>query len=150
MQLILPIFPKNTKFISDRLGVYEFDGLVQYIVNGLPVYCHSKDDLNAFRYITSNFIRQGLCRKVDVERAFGIPESAVERVYKKFIEKGEAGFFGADARKGTSHKIVGERRLRIQSKLDKGLSNYRIAIDEGISESAIRYAIKQGYLKKRE
>lgn len=148
MQLSLPIFPREAKLINDRVGVYEHEGLVQYIVNGLPVYCHSNDDLNAFRFITSNFIHQGLCRKVDIERCFGITEDSVSRAYKKFVTKGEAGFFGDDARRGHAHKIMGERRQRIQSKLDKGQSVNSIAKEEGVRESAIRYAVKQGYLKK--
>jgi hypothetical protein len=148
MQLQLPIFPKEARLVSDRLGVYEHDGLVQYIVNGLPVYSHSKEDRNAFRFITSNFIHQGLCRKVDVERCFGVSEDSVHHNYRIFIEKGESGFFGDDARCGKAHKIVGECRQRIQSKLDKGQSMNSIAKEEGIRESAIRYAVKQGYLKK--
>ena len=87
--------------------------------------------------------------KLTWNRAFGVSEDTVGRSYKKFLEKGEAGFFGDDARKGTAHKITGERRQRIQSKLDKGQSNYSIAKEEGVRESAIRYGIKQGYLKKR-
>lgn len=149
MQLILPIFPREAKLINEQVGVYEHDGMVQYIVNGLPVYGHSKDDLNAFRFITSNFIHQGLCRKVDIERCFGISEDTVSRAYKKFITHGEAGFFGDDARRGHAHKIVGERKDRIQSKLDKGQSVNSIAKEEGVRESAIRYSIVQGYLKKK-
>jgi predicted transcriptional regulator len=149
MQLLLPIFPREAKLINDHVGVYEHDGLVQYLVNGLPVYCHTKEDINAFRFITSNFIHQGICRKVDIERSFGVSEDSVSRAYKKFVEKGEAGFFGDDARRGKAHKINGERRQRIQSKLDKGQSVYSIAKEEGVRESAIRYGVKQGYLKKR-
>lgn len=84
MQLKLPYFPKEAKMISDCVGVYEHDGLVQYIVNGLPVYAHPKDDLNSFRFITCNFIHQGLCRKVDIERGFGVGEDSVHRYYTKF------------------------------------------------------------------
>jgi hypothetical protein len=148
MQLHLPLFPKEARLVNDHLGIYEHDGLVQYIVNGLPVYCHSKEDINAFRFITSNFIHQGICRKVDIERFFEVSEDSVWRYYKKFVEKGEPGFFGDDARHGTAHKIVGERRERIQKKLSKGQSVNSIAKEEGLRESAIRYAIKQGYLKK--
>ncbi len=50
MQLQFPLFPKGAKMISDCVGVYEQDGLVQYIINGLPVYSHAKDDMNAFRF----------------------------------------------------------------------------------------------------
>ena len=135
--------------INANMGVYEQDGLVQYLINGLPVYSHAKDNNDAFRYITSNFIHQGLCRKVDIERAFGVSEDSVSRALKKFETKGEAGFFGPDSRHGKAYKIVGGKRDRLQAKLDKGQSNYSIAKEEGVSESAIRYSIKQGYLKKR-
>ena len=148
MQLLLPIFPNQTTLITPSVGVYEREGIIQYLVNGLPVYSHSKEDNDAFRFITSNFIHQGLCRKVDIERAFGVSEDSVSRAYKKFLTKGEAGFFGPDARHGKAHKIVGGRRERIQSKLNKGQSVYSIAKEEGVMESAIRYGIKQGYLKK--
>lgn len=149
MQLQLPLFPASATLISDCLGVYEKEGLVQYIVNGLPVYAHPKGDLNAFRYIISNFIHQKLCRKTEVQRCFHVSEDSVQRAYKKFVEQGEDGFFGADARKGKAHKITGEKRAAIQSKLDKGQSVNSIAKQEGVRESAIRYGIKEGYLKKR-
>jgi len=148
MQLLLPIFPVQTTLITPSVGVYERDGIIQYLVNGLPIYSHAKEDNDAFRFITSNFIHQGLCRKVDIERAFSVSEDSVSRAYKKFMAKGEAGFFGPDARHGKAHKIVGVRRERIQSKLNKGQSIYSIAKQEGVMESAIRYGIKQGYLKK--
>jgi hypothetical protein len=148
MQLRLPLFPKDAQLINAHVGVYQHDGLVQYIVNGMPIYSHAKDDISAFRFITSNFIHQGLCRKVDIERFFNVSEDSVYRYYKKFLEKGEQGFFGDDARKGTAHKITGDRRVRIQNKLDKSQSVNSIAKEEGVRESAIRYAIKQGYLKK--
>lgn len=137
--------------ISDCVGVYEKGGNVQYIVNGLPVYAHSQEDLNAFRFITSNFITRGLCRKVDVQRCFGVSEDSVHRYWKKYREEGEEGFFGVDKRLGgKAHKIVGQKRLRIQQKLDKGQSVLSIAKEEGVRESAIRYQIKQGYLKKSQ
>jgi transposase len=150
MQLQLPLFPKETTFVSECLGVYEKDGLVQYIVNGLPVYCHTIGDHNSFRYITSNFIEQGLCRKTDVQRCFNVSPDSVIRWHKKFLEQGADGFFGIDARQGKSHKILGEKRQSIQSKLDKGQSVNSIAKEEGLRESAIRYSIKVGHLKKNK
>lgn len=134
--------------ISDCLGVYEADDLIQYIANGLPVYAHSKNDLNAFRYIVSNFIERGLCRKVDVARCFHVSEDFVYKAHKKYRDEGEDGFFGKDGRQGYAHKIIGEKKERIQKKLDQGQSVNSIAKEEGIRESAIRYQIKQGNLKK--
>ncbi len=148
MQLQLPMFPREATLISSCLGVYEDEGIVQYIVNGLPVYAHPAGDHNAFRYITSNFIEQKLCRKTEIERCFNVTPDSVARWHKKFVEEGVTAFFGDDARHGKAHKIIGEKRLRIQSKLDKGQSVNSIAKEEDLRESAIRYAIKAGHLKK--
>lgn len=134
--------------IGESLGVYQKDGLVQYIAGGLPIYAHAIDDHQAFRFITSNFIDQRLCRKVDIQRCFGVSEDSVTRSYKKFKEQGEAGFFGPENRHGSCHKIIGERRKRIQQMLDKGQSVNSIAKKESVAEGSIRYAIKKGYLKK--
>ncbi len=136
MKMLLPIFPRGTKMISEYVGVYEQEGLVQYIANGLPIFAHSKDDLASFRYITSNLIHQKLCRKVDIERGFHVSADTVSRWYKKFKEQGEKAFFSQDNRKGTAHKIFGERKERIQKKLDKGQSVNSIAGEEGVRESA--------------
>jgi hypothetical protein len=56
-------------------------------LNGLPVYAHPKDDLKSFRYITSNFIHQGLCRKTEIERCFHVSEDIVQRAYIRFVER---------------------------------------------------------------
>lgn len=149
MKLLLPLFPAGTKLISDCLGVYEKEGIVQYIVNGLPVYSHSKEDLNAFRYITSNFIHQGLCRKIEVQRCFHLSEDSVQRACNKFTKQGVDAFFGEDGRKGKAYKLIGAKRDNIQQKLSKGQSVNSIAKEEAVAESAIRYGIKQGYLKKK-
>lgn len=148
MPILLPLYPVGTHMISDYVGMYKKDGIVQYIVNGLPVFCHGEEDYKMFRYITSNFIKQGLCRQVDIQRTFQVSDDSVARYYKKYLEQGELAFFGEDGRKGKAYKIVGKKRESIQKKLDKGQSVNSIAKQENVQESAIRYQIKQGYLKK--
>lgn len=148
MQLCLPIFPAKTKMISSCLGVYENDGIVQYIANGLPIYGHASEDLQSFRFITSNFINQGLCRATEVARCFGISVDTVTRYLSKLRTEGEAAFFSEEKRKGYCHKIRGKVLTSIQKRLDEGHSVNSIAKGEGLSEGSIRYALKQGYLKK--
>jgi hypothetical protein len=150
MQLILPVFPKEARLINDHLGVYEHDGLIQYILNGLPVYSHAKDDLSSFRFITSNFISEGLCKGTEIVNFFGVSEDSVYRYHKIYEEKGTKGFYGEDGRKGKAHKIFGGCLQRIQAKLDKGQSVNSIAKEEEVAESAIRYRIKIGDLKKSQ
>ena len=134
--------------VSSTVGVYQIDDLVQYIVNGLPVFSHGKEDLQAFRYITSNLIHQGLCKGTEIERCFGVSPDSVVRSLKKYRAQGEQAFFSSENRHGHSHKIRGEVLAGIQKKLDKGQSNNSIAKELKISEGSIRYAIQQGYLKK--
>lgn len=148
MQLQLPYFPEGAEMLSSCVGVQRKESLVHYILNGLPFYCHGVDDLPAFRFITSNLIARGLCKKVEVQRLFCVSEDSVHRNFLKFKQGGEAAFFGKDARKGNCHKIVGEIRERIQRKLDLGQSVLSIAKEEGVQEGSIRYQIKMGYLKK--
>ena len=148
MQLFLPLFPRETKMISSCLGVYENDGIVQYIANGLPVYSHVSEDLQSFRFITSNFINQGLCKATEVARCFGISIDTVNRYLSKLRTEGEVAFFSKEKRKGYCHKIRGKVLTDIQKRLDEGDSVNSIAKGEGLSEGSIRYALKQGYLKK--
>jgi len=149
MQLQLPLFPQDTKLISSCLGVYIKDGVVQYIVNGLPVFSHAEEDLQSFRYITSNFILQGLCRQSEVSSCFCISIDSIKRSLKKLRESGEAAFFSTETRHGYCHKIRGAVLGTIQNKLDAGLSVNATAKSEGLSEGSIRYAITKGYLKKK-
>src|SRR5215210_8807627 len=107
MQLQLPIFPIDCKMISSSVGVCEKDDIVQYLVNGLPVYSHGKEDLQSFRYFTSNLICQGLCRQTDVERCFCVSPDSVRRSVKKLRTEGAQAFFSSENRHGHSHKIRG-------------------------------------------
>jgi hypothetical protein len=151
MQLLLPIYPSEATMISDCVGFYTKERIVQYIINGMPAYAHSVDDLNGFRFITSNLIKQGLCSRSDIQRSFHVSEDSVRRYYNKFEKDGPTAFYGIAARKGSkSHKIVGARVERIQKKLDKGQSVLSIAKEEGVAEGAIRYQINQGTLKKSQ
>lgn len=150
MQLQLPIFSRETKLISDCVGYYTKDGIVQYIVNGLPVFAHGEDDINSFRYIVSNFIDQGLCKRIEVHRAFHVSDDSIYRYFKLYKDKGADGFFGERARsKRRCHKVVGAMSERIQKQIDEGRSINSIAKEVGISEGTIRYQIQQGYLKKK-
>ena len=128
MQLQLPLFPKECTKVSDCVGVYEKDDIVQYIINGLPAYAHSIDDHSSFRYYTSNLIHQRLCYKTEIERCFQVSASSVDRYYKKFVASGGKAFFAEETRSGRPNKIIGDKLNRIQKKLDKGLSNCSICL----------------------
>lgn len=148
-QLLLPLFSEDTEMITPSLGVRKQSGTVYYLHSGMPIYSHGEHELNKFRFITSNLILQGLCKNCDISRAFHVSSDSVRRYKKILATEGEEAFFSKELRHGKSHKLLPDVLQRIQDKLDIGQSSYSIAKQEGISEGSIRYAIKQGRLKKK-
>ena len=149
MQLLLPIFPRDVKLINPCLGVFEKEAVVFYLHNGVPIFSHKSEDLRSFRYITSNLIIQRVCRKMEIQKCFGVSYDSVKRAEKKLREKGERAFFTEENRRGSCYKLLPETLLRMQTYLDEGNNNSEIARLENVSEGAVRYAIKTEKLKKK-
>ena len=147
-QILLPIFPRDTRMINMTLGVREHDGTIFYLHSGVPIFSHLQDDLSRFRFITSNLILQGRCTNQEIADAFHVSTDSVRRWKKKLLEEGDVAFFKEESRHGRSHKLLPTVLDRIQVKLDQGQSSYSIAKEERISEGSIRYAINLGRLKK--
>ena len=105
-QLLLPLFPSDTKMINLILGVREQSGTVYYLLNGMPIYSHEVEDLHKFRFITSNLILQGLCKNKEIVDAFHVSSDSVRRWKKLLDEQGEGAFFKEEARHGRPHKLV--------------------------------------------
>ena len=82
-------------------------------------------------------------------KCFHVSIDSVKRYAKRLENCGDTGFF-TDAKRngGTRYKLLPDVIARMQSSLDKGISNSAIARREGVSEGTIRHAIKTGTLKK--
>lgn len=148
-QLLLPIFPSDTRMITPTLGVREHGGSVFYLHSGVPIFSHEVNNLTMFRFITSNLILQGRCTNQDIADAFHVSTDSVRRWKEKLSKKGELAFFKEDARHGRSYKLLPDVLDRIQGKMNEGRCPYSIAKEEGISEGSIRYAVSLGRLKKK-
>jgi len=146
MQLQLPFFPEHTKYINSSLGLFEKDGYVYYLHNGSPIYCHDKEDRNSYRFIVGNLICNKLCTISEFHASLGEGRKNIERYAKTFREKGAGYFFSRKETRGQCYKITEELMVMIQAKLNEGVSQYRISKECGISESAIRYHLKNGNL----
>jgi hypothetical protein len=151
MQLMLPLFPVGTAMISDNLGVGRKDGLVIYLHCGMPIYSHLETDYRSFRFITSKFILEGLCKKIDICNSFHVSYDSVKRHVRRLEECGDSGYFTDDKRNGGSrYKLLPDVIERMQRSLDDGKSNSEIARKENVTEGAIRYALRNGVLKKSQ
>ncbi len=149
MQMQIPIFPSNTKYINDKLGFFKSDELVQYVHIGSPIFCHHQDDMPAFRFISGNLIENGLCTISELSNALGVNRRNIERYAQSVREKGTGYFFQKHDRRGQCHKMTLNIIDKAQQFLDAGQSHSKIAKLLGVSESSIRYHLRKGSLKKK-
>jgi len=150
MQLQLPFFPEQTQYINSTLGLFSKDDYVYYLHNGSPIYCHGKDDRNGYRFIVGNLICNKLCTISEFHESLGAARKNIERYAQTFREKGASYFFSRKETRGKCYKMTDELKSFIQSKLDDGISQYRISKDCGISEASIRYHVKNGNLRLKK
>ena len=145
----LPLFSSETTLINSHLGFFSTEGIVYYVLNGLPIYSHVEGDIQAFRFFISNLIARGLCKKTEIRSAFHISIDFVNRSCMTYKKEGESGFFKPENRHGYCHKLVGDNLVLAQKLLDEGKNNCEVGRQCTVKESSIRYALKQGYLKKK-
>jgi len=149
MQLQIPIFPEATRMINDSLGVFSKDEFVYYLHNGSPIYCHSKNDVNTYRYTVANIVNNKLCNIAELSKALGVNRKNIERYVKSLREKGIEYFFDREDNRGQCYKLTPDKQQQAQQLLDQGYSQQGTGKALGVSESAIRYHIRMGTLKKR-
>ena len=135
--------------VNYQVGFKQMDDFVHYFVNGMPVYCHEKDDKNGYRFVLATLVNHNFCSIKELSDALGVPRKNIERYTKALRENGMAHFFNRKETRGQCHKFTPEKMKDAQELLDDGYSQQGTAKTIGVSESAIRYHIKSGGLKKK-
>ena len=115
----------------------------------MPVYCPEENDKNGYRFVLATLVNNGFCSIRELSEALGVNKKNVERYAKDLRDKGMAHFFSRKETRGQCHKFTPEKINEAQHLLDHGHSQYGTAKAIGVSESAIRYHIKAGTLKKK-
>lgn len=149
MQLQLPIFPDSTTLITPTLGFYHLDGLVYYLHSGSPIFCHKQDDLSSYRYICGNLVYMGLCTAVSLAKSLGVNKRNIERYAQSIRKNGTEYHFHKQDMRGQCHKMTKDKIHDAQVLIDSGKSQLKTAQELGISESCIRYHLRNGDLKKK-
>jgi hypothetical protein len=149
MQLQLAIFPEHTKLINSTVGFYMKDGFVYYLHNGSPIFCHSKEDRDSYRYILATLVTTKLCTCTEISKALGINVKNVQRYVKTLKEQGTSHFFNREDHRGQCYKFTEDVKEKAQELINSGNSQEKVAKELGISEGAIRYHLRNGKLKKK-
>jgi len=82
-----------------QVGFKQMDDFVHYFVNGMPVYCHEKEDKNGFRFVPATLVNNKFCNITELREALGVNKKNVER-YAKALKK-----------KGMPHLFKGRKRV---------------------------------------
>lgn len=148
MQYQLPLFPETIRLINSCLGFYKKGGIVYYLHNGSPIFCHLAEDKNSYMYITANLVVTGLCKCSEMSKALGVRVRNIERYAEKLRENGIDYFFNREDKRGQCHKMTSKKTEEVQILLNQGYSQQSSAKQAGLSEGAVRYHLRKGTLKK--
>ncbi len=149
MQMQLPLFPLESQLINSTTALQERDEMVYYLHAGSVIYCHEKADLQSYRYISASLVNTGLCKPKELADVLGVSNRNIQRYAKALREKGSPWFFQREEKRGSCYKFSGEIQEQAQEYLNNFYSVRDVARLVGISESAMRYHLKKGTIKKR-
>ena len=94
---------------------------------------------------TAQLICQGVCRQVDIVRAFGVSKNSVIRSVDKYRAGGVNAFYTPRATRGAS-VMTPEVTAQAQQLLGAGESRKEVAEQLGLKLDTLRKAIQQGRL----
>ena len=145
----LPLLPRGARTISPHLAVVVEDGyLVVYNASG-PINRCAVDDAEGLRLLAGTLSSLGLAGLKALGGAFGMDPSTVFRNRKRLEEGGAEGVRSRRRGAKRPHKLNEEVCARIQRHLGRGWSKRRAAEEVGVSEGAVRAAIRRGQLSDR-
>lgn len=148
-QIQLPLFSPELTEINKRLSFQKREGKIYYFHYLTPLFSHEEEDLQSFRFFTSQLVINGSVKEIEISRAFGVPYITVKRSVKRLKEEGAVGFF--KKRKGrTAHILTEEIMEKAQNLLNKENKPAEVARKLDLKANTIRKAIQSGRLKKKK
>ena len=105
------------------------------------MFSHDEDDLESFRFITSQLVVNGNVKQKEIVKAFGISAISVKRYVKRHMKCGSKGFF-RQAKARSAHVLTADIKEKVQTASEIGRKL-------NIKSSTIRKAIKRGRREKR-
>lgn len=146
----LPLLPEEAIALGPRLAVIETREALVFLNASGPLMSCARNDETAKRYIGAVILRQGLAKAEDLAAVLGVHRSTLFRNQKLYRQGGlealrDGRGHGAPRR---AHKLTDEVLPIAQACLDQGGSQSQAARAIGVSETAIRHAIKTARLRR--
>lgn len=144
-QALLPLIPDGATPINDCINVVREGQQWTYFCGVHPVFVHPEEDRASFLMFTAQLVCQGVCKQVDIIRAFGVSANSVRRSVAKYEAQGAAGFFRSRKARGAT-VLTAEVIARAQVLLSQGSSRREVAEQLNVRYDTLRKAINQGRL----
>jgi len=149
MDELLPLIPHGATFISHNLSVINENERWTYFHGGLPVFSHDCNDKKSFRLITSSFILEGVCKNIDIQRAFGVSKSNVIRSCNKLRYEGADAFYKTKPRGGKGTVLTPQKIKEAEDLFEQGYITSEVASKINVKYPTLSKAILQGRVKKK-
>jgi hypothetical protein len=131
--------------IGDVISVVRENGQWRYFCGVQPVFQHAENDRRTLRMFTAQLICQGVCRQVDIMRAFGVSKNSVIRSIDTYRAGGVPAFYTPRATRGAS-VMTPVVAAQAQQLLGAGRSRKEVADQLGLKLDTLRKAIQHGRL----
>ena len=149
LQRSLPVLPPDAHVVSSRLAVLIDDEKLVAFSAADPIYTCRVDDHDGMRLAAGMLSGLKLAPDTALAKALGMSRETVRR-NRKLLSVGGVEAVRCQPRgpKGP-HKLTETVRVQAQRGLDLGWPVRRVAREVGLTEGALRSAIRQGRLQRR-
>jgi hypothetical protein len=148
LQRSLPIFPPGTRIVSSRLAVLVDDEQLVAYSAADPIYTCRLDDRHGMRLAAGMLSQFRLAPDTALAEALEVSRETVRRNRRLLAEGGVEAVRCRTRGPRAPYKMKEAVRRRAQGCLDQGWSVNRTAEEVGLTEGALRYAIRQGRLRR--
>ena len=149
LQRSLGVIPPEARIVSPRLAILLDDEQLVAFSASDAIYQCRRDDREGMRLAGAMFSGLGLANVTALARALGVSRETIHRNRRLYVAGGAEALLNAPRRPKTPHKLTGAVQLRAQQCLDEGWSVNRTAKEIGLTEGALRRAIRQRRLQRR-
>jgi hypothetical protein len=144
----LPLLPPEAEAISPDLAIVRREGKVVLFNAAGPIYECGEHDEVGVRLAAALAAEMGLAAVTDLAAAFGVHRSTVHRDVAKLEQEGVGALERKKPGPKKPHKLTDAVLRTAQRHLDAGGSLREAGSRAGVSEFAIRHAIKKGLLAR--
>jgi len=147
LQAQLGFLPEGAVIVGKNLAVVRQHGRVEFSNASGPIYSCAEDDRLGLRLAQGMFSELELAGATALARALEVDQSTVHRNRAAYRSGGVEALKEERGRRG-GYKLTDDKRAQAQRLLDEGRSLRAVARAVGVSEGTVRYALRQGELRR--